>query len=166
MNWIFFLNRTYRPALPQEELERRLRFLANRRFEDYTIDLIGHLYPDQRFRFTHKWASIRWRFREDRAAYLTGEWEEEGQDTCLRIRVRPNRALVLTFLLALLLLGAELALPGLLPLPGETGLAAAVAAVMLPCILMAIVNSRLAKRFEKLLLKHPAFIPAPSSPRF
>ena len=151
MDLIFRRKDVYTVHAPMSEVEYRLRYIINRRFDDFSIDLIGW-FNSHGFQLTHKWGLLESRWLEDRPAYMNGHLLDGNDATRIEVRTRPSKVFVLLFYIFLFFFAWELSgmRPFLqLPLPWKAAL------LILPVILLFSIMQRstyrLKRRFEELM---------------
>ncbi len=149
---IFYRKHRYHLPHPSEQVQDKLRFITTRRYEDYSVDIVGRLEPDGRFELMHKWGITNTELIENRRAYLQGSLSENNNGSCLEISLRPNIVFVICFYISLALLIAEVVGVSLIPF-----LSKPVKIIALCCInsvllgIMFISINSLKKRFERLM---------------
>jgi hypothetical protein len=151
MNFLFRTTSTYHVDLPYEQVEARLKYITTRRYEDYSIDLVGQLDKEGKFPLTHKWGITNLRWIENRYAYLIGELRQKDEGTEVRICIRPNLVLIVLFLLGMVCLFAVLFNLKISALTKELKLLTLIGFNLLVFWLMIICSKGLKKRFEELM---------------
>jgi len=115
MKVFFWQEYSYQLALTQEQVEKKLRYITNRRFEDYSVDLVGSLDSNGKFELMNKWGLTDVEWLGNRRAYLQGRIVSDEQGTRLHVSLRPNLVLILVFYVSLALLICELTGVSLIP---------------------------------------------------
>ena len=95
--YLFKRKHTYHGPEPVDETHRLLRRIITRRFDDFSVDVIGGLGPDGSFALTHKWGIIKTKWPENRPAYLKGRLQPKEKDTMIEVTIRPNIMLISLF---------------------------------------------------------------------
>jgi len=152
MKIFFHRKHKYHVPQPSDQVQKKLRFITTRRYEDYSIDIVGRLEPDGRFELMHKWGITNTEIVENRRAYLQGLLSENHNGSCLEISLRPNIIFIIAFYITFLLLALEVSGINLIPYFTKSIkiiLLCGVNLVMLAIIFVSI-NS-LKKRFERLM---------------
>jgi hypothetical protein len=152
MKILFRQKYKYQLQLSQEQAEKKLRYITTRRFEDYSIDVVGSFGNDGRFELMNKWGLTNTELIENRRAYLEGNLASNERGTFLEVSLRPNIVFVVAFYIALLLLLCELLSVSLIPFlsPGIKIICLAFFKLFLLAIMIFSVNE-LKKRFERLM---------------
>jgi hypothetical protein len=152
MKMIFYRKHRYHLPQPSEQVQNKLRFITTRRYEDYSIDIVGRLEPDGRFELMHKWGITNTELVENRRAYLQGILTENKDGSYLEISLRPNIVFIISFYLTLLLLTLEVFGFNIVPYLSKPVKIIALCGVnlLLLGIIFVSVNS-LKKRFESLM---------------
>ena len=152
MNLLFRRKFVYTPQLPAEQVQHKVQFICNRRFDDYATNLIGYVKPDGQFKMTHKWGFTEKRWIENRDAYLYGGIRREGELAAVEVNLRPNILYIILFYIASLLFLLELLSVRLIPLASkEIRLAVLGALVMLATAFIVRATNQLRNRFEHLM---------------
>lgn len=150
---VFFRQKyRYQLQLSQEQAEKKLRYIITRRFEDYSIDVVGHFGNDGRFELMNKWGITDTELIENRRAYLEGCLNSNEGGTFLEIDLRPNIVFIVAFYLTLLLLLFELLSISIIPFftPAVKIIGLASFNLLLLAVMILSVNG-LKKRFERLM---------------
>jgi hypothetical protein len=104
MNLLFQHSHKYDIDRPAEQVEARLRSIVTRRWDDYSMDIVGFIKKDGQFCITNKWGITR-KFRglDNKAAHMTGQLLAGTNETrtALKIKTGPNRSLVVLFYILL-----------------------------------------------------------------
>ena len=149
---IFFRQKyKYQLQLSPEQAEKKLLYITTRRFEDYSIDVVGS-FDDGKFELMNKWGLTDTALIENRRAYLEGSLKAHGSDTFLEITLRPNIVFVISFYISLFLLLCELSSVSLIPIfsSGIKIICLASFNLLLLAVMILSVNE-LKKRFERLM---------------
>ena len=152
MNLLFKRKHIYKPKLTADKVQHKLSYICNRRFEDYSVDLIGNVHPDGSFELTNKWGFTEKEWIENRQAYLQGGLKETDNAALVEIKLRPNIIFICLFYIGLILLGLELCNLKVLPLSIKELRIGIIAFYQLVLIIMMIrVTNSLRNRFERLM---------------
>jgi hypothetical protein len=152
MNLFFHLRQKYYVPHPTEQVQKKLRFITNRRFEDYSIDVVGKLEPDGRFELMNKWGITNTPLIENRRAYLQGHLAHSNEGSCLEIRLRPNVIFIVSFYISLLLLVLEVYNISIIPHFSKLTKLAILGSLNLILITLIVLSVHsLKKRFEQLM---------------
>ena len=152
MKLFFYHKQTYVVNRPIEQVETRLKWIVTRRWEDYSMDLVGRLYQGGEFSLRSKWAftSIQW--IDNNPGHIQGLLQPVQNGTHISITARPNKFLVASFYFFLFLLLIEvLKLENILLFDRNLMIAflAGVNSVLLVVIIL--FRNGLRKRFEELM---------------
>jgi hypothetical protein len=152
MKILFKQKYNYQLQLSQEQAEKKLRYITTRRFEDYSIDVVGSFGNDGKFELMNKWGLTNTELVENRRAYLEGNLISNERGTFLEVSLRPNIVFIVAFYISLLLLLCELLSVSLIPF-FSTGIKIICLASfnMLLLAVMILSVNELKKRFEKLM---------------
>lgn len=149
---LFKRTHAYQLDIPFNDAESKLKFIITRRFDDYSIDVIGGLGKDGSFSLTNKWglANINW--VENRPAYLTGALSKNEEATLVEIKIRPNIVFVVFFYLLMALLVIEvLSLETLLQVPSEIKIVGVLLFSLILLLVMFVCTNGLKRKFEQLM---------------
>jgi hypothetical protein len=152
MKLLFYHKQTYTIDQPVEQVQTRLQWIVTRRWEDYSMDLVGRLYDGRNFSLRSKWTWSNIEWIDNNPGHIRGELLPEADRTRIRIITRPNKVLVGLFYFFLLLLLAELIhIEHILPFATNIKIAflAGVNSVLLVLILL--FRNGLKRRFEELM---------------
>ena len=148
-----FFHQTYHYTLTSsiEEAHARLKFLVSRRFEDYSVDLVGNLYQDGRFFLGNKWPIPGMTKFERKAASIKGALEKKNDLTLIRLSIRPHIAYIVLFYFFLLLTAIEIFSPeDVVPIDYQYKLAVLVAIDLTLLAFLFVFPYRIRQRFERL----------------
>jgi hypothetical protein len=149
---LFHQKYKYELPHPTEQLQKKLHFITNRRYEDYSIDVVGRLEPDGRFELMNKWGITNTELVENRRAYLRGYVSDNNTGSYMEIKLRPNIVFIVCFYVFLALLvieGVGVNLVPFLSKPITLAILTALTAGMFVLILLSV--NGLKKRFEQLM---------------
>jgi hypothetical protein len=152
MNLLFHHKQTYVVNQPVEEMQSRLRWIVTRRWEDYSMDLVGRLYQEGKFSLRSKWPLVNIEWIDNNPGYIRGVIAASSEGTEIKMVIRPNKILVALFYIATALLCLEIAnLESLIPVAKNLKIAflAGVNVILLPVII--IFRDGVRKRFEELM---------------
>lgn len=138
--------------MPHERVQYKLKHLCNRRFEDYSVDVIGKAKSDGSFELTNKWGFTQSSWLENREAYMhCGIKQKEGH-AALEINLRPNIIFTILFYAALLMLVLELCHIKILPFQSMViRIAILVFLQLLTAFFIFRVTTSLRTKFERLM---------------
>jgi len=108
MNIFFHRIHKYFIGLPKEQVHQKLKHVTTRRFEDYSIDVIGSLKEDGSFMLTNKFGITKTKLVENRRAYMRGSLVQKNEKTVVEVNTRPNIILIVLFYLTIALFILEL----------------------------------------------------------
>ena len=152
MNLLFKRKHIYRPQLPAEQVHCQLKYICNRRFEDYSIDLIGNVNADGSFEITNKWGFTEKEWIENREAYLRGGLKQTNNAPMVEINLRPNIIFIILFYAGLAVVALELCNLKVLPFQMKEVRIGVIAGYQLLIIGLIIrVTNALRSRFEQLM---------------
>lgn len=152
MNLLFKRKLVYTPQLPAEQVEYKLHYICNRRFDDFSVDLVGYVKPDGSFELTNKWGFTEKRWIENREAYLQGGIRQQGEQAAVEVKLRPNIIFIILFYLGVLLLTLELCSIKLLPVATrEIRLVVLSIFMVVVTVLIVRATNTLRGRFERLM---------------
>jgi hypothetical protein len=137
--------------MPLEKVEYKLRYITTRRYEDYSIDIIGKFEKNGKFHLTNKFGLTNVSWIENRRAYLEGRVRNLNEGAQIEIKLRPNKVLIILFYISILLFFGALA--GL-RIPFLSRLSALTIILIFSLILlitMFVFTNALKKRFERLM---------------
>jgi len=151
MKILFRQKYKYQLQLSPEQAEKKLLHITTRRFEDYSIDVVGS-FGDGKFELMNKWGLTDTELVENRRAYLEGTLQANESGTFLEIRIRPNVVFVISFYISLFLLLCELSSVSLIPFFSSGIKIICLASFNLLLLAVMILSvSELKKRFERLM---------------
>ncbi len=152
MNLLFNRTHVYNYNHPQEYVQHKLKYICNRRFEDFSVDLIGNVKSDGSFELTNKWGFTNTTWLENREAYMRGGLKYTNGKPAIVVRLRPNIIFTTLFYIGLLLLVLELCGIKILPLP-QMAMRVSILAVWEIAVAIFIIKatSSLRNRFERLM---------------
>ena len=102
MNLLFQSSHHYTIDRPSDQVEGKLRSIVTRRWDDYSMDVVGFLKRDGSFCITNKWGITRkYRGIDNKGAHITGKLKGDATNTSLKITTGPNRLLLTLFYLSL-----------------------------------------------------------------
>jgi len=152
MMLLFHQKQTYVVQRPVDQVETRLKWIVTRRWEDYSMDLVGRLYTGGEFSLRSKWAwtSIQW--IDNNPGRIKGILEGDQQQTRICIIARPNQLLVGLFYLFLGLLALEIAgMENIIPLSKNVKIAFLAGVNFILALLIILFRNGIRKRFEELM---------------
>jgi len=152
MKLLFYHRQSYTVARPAQEVQNRLLWIVNRRWEDYSMDLVGRMYNRGEFSLQSKWAwtSIQW--IDNNPGRIQGRLIEDCDATKIHIITRPNQLLVGLFYFFLFLLGVELVTrETVIPLPYNVKIAFLAGVNFILVFLILVFRNGVKKRFEELM---------------
>lgn len=152
MKLLFYDRKTYHVDRPVDQVSSRLHWIVTRRWEDYSIDLVGRLYSGGKFSFKSKWAWTNIQWLDNNPGKIRGEFCPVDDGTMIRITTEPNKLLTGCFYGFLVLLLMEvLGWENIIPLskPVKIAFLAGVNSILL--ILALIFRNTIRKRFEDLM---------------
>lgn len=152
MNILFHRKHTYHLPHPTEQVQNKLRLITTRRYEDYSIDIVGRLEPDGRFELMNKWGITNTELVENRRAYLHGRLADSRNGSYVEISLRPNIVFIIFFYVSLAFLLLEVSGVSLIPYfskPVKVIALCGINLVLLTVMFLSI--NGLKKRFERLM---------------
>jgi hypothetical protein len=106
--FLFFKkSHSYTVDRPVEQVQSKLRWIITRRWDDFSVDIIGRMTHDGRFNLTGKWNITPFKWIENSPGYIDGRLIPLKERTSIHITTKPNRFLVFLFYLATVLLVVE-----------------------------------------------------------
>jgi hypothetical protein len=95
---------------PIEIIRKRVKSIAEKRWDDFSENITGNFRENDTFSFTHKWSfvTIGAGGFGSSPAYLSGKLIQEGNGTRVEIKCRPNFVFIFSFYLITGLFLAEL----------------------------------------------------------
>lgn len=152
MNIFFHQIHKYFIGLPKEQVQQKLKYVTTRRFDDFSIDIIGSLKDDGSFSLTNKFGISNTKLVENRLAYMRGNVVQNNEETVVEVNTRPNIILIILFYLTLLLFVIELFN---LPLFGyaSKGIRLSLLFIFSSALVMLMIyfTTQLKKRFERVM---------------
>src|SRR4051812_3705787 len=117
MSLLFYHRHTYDVHRPVEQVETRLKQIVTRRWEDYSMDLVGRLSDEGRFSLRSKWPLVNVQWIDNHPGYIRGMVIKSPQGAQIKTVTTPNKVLVGCFYATLALLFLEIAgLENIVPL--------------------------------------------------
>lgn len=94
---------------PAEQVQSKLRWIITRRWDDFSVDIIGRMSGDGKFNLTGKWNLTPIKWIENSPGYIDGHIIPSNNRTNIQITTKPNRLLVCLFYLTMILFVVEVA---------------------------------------------------------
>lgn len=106
--FLFFKRRHYYVVdRPADQVQSKLKWIVTRRWDDFSVDIIGRLTQDGKFTLTGKWELTPVKWIENSPGYIDGHIIPSNQQTNIHITTKPNRLLVCLFYVTIILLVIE-----------------------------------------------------------
>src|SRR5688572_6437569 len=109
MYLLFHDRQTYVVNRPVEQVESRIKQIVTRRWEDYSMDLVGRLYEVDKFSLRSKFPLVNIEWIDNNPGYIHGILVQSPGGTQIKTITAPNKILVGSFYVILALLVAEIA---------------------------------------------------------
>ena len=152
MKLFFYHKHTYVVDRPVEQVETRLKWIVTRRWEDYSMDLVGRLYHGGEFSLRSKWAWTNIQWIDNNPGHIQGVLIPSEKHTKISITTRPNKFLVALFYIFLALLVLEITVLGnLIPLEKNLKIAFLTGANFILLLLILLYRNGVRRRFEELM---------------
>lgn len=98
--FLFFKKRhSYTVDRTPEQVQSKLKWIITRRWDDFSVDIIGRMTQDGRFNITGKWNITPFKWIENSPGYIDGHIIPLNERTSIHITTKPNRFLVFLFYL-------------------------------------------------------------------
>ena len=137
---------------PAEQVQSKLRWIITRRWDDFSVDIIGRMTQDGKLNLTGKWNLTHIKWIENSPGYIDGHIIPSNNRTSIQITTKPNRLLVCLFYAIMILFAIEATgLENFIPIERKMKLAflLALAGMLLSAIV--ILKNNIRKRFEVLM---------------
>ncbi len=152
MKLFFYHKQTYVVNRPVEQVQTRLNWIVTRRWEDYSMDLVGRLYNGEEFSLRSKWAWTSLQWIDNNPGHIQGRLLPGAQGTKITITTRPNKMLVGLFYFFLMLLLLEIvSLENLIPIAKNIKIAFLAGVNFILVMLIILFRNGIKKRFEELM---------------
>jgi len=149
---LFNHRKTYLVDRPVEQVETRLKQIVTRRWEDYSMDLVGRLNEEGCFSLRSKWPLINVEWIDNNPGYIQGELLGSSVGTQIRTITRPNKVLVGCFYATLVLLLFEITgVETVIPVAQKIKVAFLVTLNVLLLTMIIFFRNGIKKRFEELM---------------
>ena len=152
MNLLFHHKHTYIVDRPIEQVQTRLKWIVTRRWEDYSMDLVGRIYKNDCFSLKTKWGFTNITWIDNNAGHIQGNLAAAPEGTKIRITTTPNKLLVtLFYLAAALLCVVAIDVENIIPLAKNLKIAFLVGVNSILILLIILFRNGVRKRFEELM---------------
>jgi hypothetical protein len=152
MYLLFHDRQTYVTDRPVEQVESRIKQIVTRRWEDYSMDLVGRLYEEGKFSLRSKWPLVNIQWIDNNPGYIQGRLVESTAGTQIKTITAPNKILVGCFYAILALLAIEIAgLDTIIPIAQKVKVAFLIAMNIIVLTLILVFRNGIRKRFEELM---------------
>ena len=152
MNLFFQRSHTYVVNRPIDQVKNRLTWIVTRRWDDFSMDLVGRLQQDGEFSLTKKFGLTSLEWIDDTPAYIRGTLDGKESGTNIRIVTEPNRYMVSFFYLLMGLFLVELLeWETMIPLEKNLKIGILAATCGLLLVVMYLFSNNIRKRFEQLM---------------
>ena len=152
MSLLFHDRQTYVVNRPVEQVESRIRQIVTRRWEDYSMDLVGRLYEEGKFSLRSKWPLVNVEWLDNNPGCIQGVLIQSPAGTQIQTVTAPNKILVGCFYALLALLILEITgLETIIPIAQKIKVAFLVAMNIMVLTLLLLFRNGVKKRFEELM---------------
>ena len=152
MSLLFHHRKTYDVDRPVEQVQTRLKQIVTRRWEDYSMDLVGRLTDEGSFSLRSKWPLVNVQWIDNNPGYIQGMLVKSLDGTKIQTVTRPNKLLVGCFYATLALLLLEIAgVETIIPVAKKIKVAVLVAMNVILITLIILFRNGIKRRFEELM---------------
>ena len=152
MSLLFHHRKTYDVDRPVEQVQTRLKQIVTRRWEDYSMDLVGRLNEEGNFTLRSKWPLINVEWIDNNPGAIEGMLVKSSDGTQIKTVTIPNKILVGFFYATLALLILEICgLETIIPVAQKIKVAALVVLNVIILTLVLLFRNGIKRRFEELM---------------
>src|SRR5678816_462083 len=108
MSMLFHHRHTYVVNRSPDQVATRLKQIVTRRWEDYSVDLVGRLNDEGNFSLRSKWPLVNVQWIDNNPGRIQGMLVQSSSGTQIKIVTTPNQVLVGCFYATLILLFFEI----------------------------------------------------------
>jgi len=137
---------------PAEQVQSKLKWIVTRRWDDFSVDIIGAMTGDGKFNLTGKWNLTPIKWIENSPGYIEGHIIPSNDSTNIQIITKPNRLLVCLFYLVMIFFAAEVAgLENFVPIERKIKLTILLILAILLLTAIIILKNNIRRSFEILM---------------
>ena len=152
MSLLFHHRQTYDVNRPVEQVRTRLKQIVTRRWEDYSMDLVGRLNEEGTFSLRSKWPLVNVEWIDNNPGAIQGELVKSSDGTKIKTVTIPNKLLVGCFYATLALLLFEIAgLETIIPIAQKVKVALLITVNVVVLTLIILFRNGVKRRFEELM---------------
>src|SRR5215203_3134907 len=149
---LFHQRHTYVVNRSVDQVATRLKQIVTRRWEDYSMDLVGRLNEEGNFSLRSKWPLVNVEWIDNNPGRIQGMLVKSSSGTQIKTITTPNQLLVGFFYAILALLLFEISgLETVIPITQKFKVALLVTLNVLILVLILLFRNGLKKRFEELM---------------
>jgi hypothetical protein len=152
MSLLFHHRQTYDVHRPVEQVQTRLKQIVTRRWEDYSMDLVGRLNEEGNFTLRSKWPLVNVEWIYNNPGAIEGMLIKSSGGTQIKTVTTPNKLLVGFFYGTLALLVLEISgLETIIPIAQKIKVAMLVTLNVIVFTLTILFRNGVKRRFEELM---------------
>jgi hypothetical protein len=152
MSLLFNHRKIYVVDRPVEQVATRLKQIVTRRWEDYSMDLVGRLNDEGSFSLRSKWPLVNVQWLDNNPGHIQGMLVPSSAGTHIKTITRPNKLLVGCFYATLALLLLEVTgVETIIPVAQKIKVAVLVTLNVALLTLIIIFRNGIKRRFEELM---------------